>query len=135
MSLSIEENTVMKSKIVSLSYYVPEENSEDTAGVEYPNGTVLAVRLCNSTGTTRDERVTTLYYVLGDFTITEDDVVVQEEDETYFNNQIIAEVLIKIPNFNDLSDYESTSDEIYFIDGVINVLPAIISKYDNLLGL
>ena len=132
MSLEIEKNTVMTSKIVPLVYRVPESIDED-AGPEFPIGTVLGVRLCKEEGTTRETRVTNLYYVLGVFE-DEEHIDVLEEDENLFDSRINDQVFRRIENFSDISDFEPTKIGA-FIGGAIQIPTRVIDKYDKLLGI
>jgi len=133
MSLDLEKNTTMTSKIVPLTYRKPI-NPDDFGGPNYPSGTVIGIRLLKEEGTTLETIRTNLYYVLGVFEEDDDQIEILEEDENLFNSRITDQTLKRIDGFSDVSDFEPSKRPI-FINGAIQIPTRIIDKYDNLLGI
>lgn len=128
--LTLEQPTVMTSKIMSLPFIIDDEG----ARVNAPAGSVFIVRLIKDSFAIPAEGRTTLYYILGHDMQSAPGVLIQPEDEAYFNEKLTEHVLSRLGLFEDVSDFETTADHKFIIEGVIPVTPEIVSKYDALLG-
>ena len=119
--LDLEKNTIMKSKIVHL---IPEIEDDGCIIINLPEGTILWVRICDDN---YDD--CSLYYILGNINISDTDINISSEDEIYFDYKIKSEVLNKISNFTNISEYENNTENNINIFGVISVTIEIILKY------